>query len=249
MNIEKYKYIGNSKYKVKIEDNIYILYEDVILKNELLLKQKITKNELQNILIENRHFEGYYSAIKYIEKKLRTEKEIEHYLVKNDYNSKDIEKIINKLRKDNILNENNYAESYINDQINLKLVGPLKIKNDLIKLGISEDIIDEKLNCYTKELQEEKIKKYIEKKKKNNKNKSMYYLKNKIVLNLINRGFFKDDILSILNNYSFNDDSAYDKEYKKLHDKYSKKYSGRELDYIITQKLYQKGFKYRKIDY
>ena len=43
----------------------------------------------------------------------------------------------------------------------------------------------------------------------------------------------------------FDDDSFIaKKEYDKLYKKYSKKYSDKELDYVIRQKLYQKGFKY-----
>ena len=36
------------------------------------------------------------------------------------------------------------------------------------------------------------------------------------------------------------------KEYDKLYKKYSKKYKDKELDYIIKQKLYQKGLYYEE---
>ena len=46
-----------------------------------------------------------------------------------------------------------------------------------------------------------------------------------------------------LDDVSFNDSSLREKEYNKLYNKLSKKYSGRELEYRIKQGLYQKGFR------
>ena len=68
-------------------------------------------------------------------------------------------------------------------------------------------------------------------------------LKNKILVNLLNKGFYKDDILEVIDNIKVDDKKIYEKEYKKLYEKYSKKYSGKELEYKIKEKMYQKGFR------
>ena len=39
MKIEKYKYLGNGKYKINIDNNEYIIYEDIILKYSILGKE------------------------------------------------------------------------------------------------------------------------------------------------------------------------------------------------------------------
>ncbi len=243
MKIEKYKYLGNGRYKVFIDKNDYIIFEDIILKYKILGKDNITKEELSKYLKENTFYEGYYKATSYINIKLRTKKEIEQYLSKNDFDSKVITKIIDKLTKDGYLNENIYTEAYINDQINLKIIGPLKIENDLIKLGIDKNIINKHLNCYTKEMQYEKIRKVIDKEIRLNKNKSSEMLKNKILMGLINKGFYRNDIILILDEFEIDDKDIYEKEYQKLYNKLSKKYSGQVLEYKIKEKLYQKGFR------
>lgn len=243
MKIKSYKFLGNGKYKIKIEDKDYIIYEDIILKNKLLTKDELTEKELSNSLKDNLFYEAYYQSLRYIKTKLRTEKEIEIYLRKYNFSSEVIEKVTEKLKQEGYINQNIYAEAYINDQINLKIIGPLKIKKDLEKLGIEEKIINEKLKNYTKETQLEKINKLVEKEIKLNTNKSSYLLKNKILTNLLNKGFYKNDIMEVLDNIKIDDKSAYEKEYNKLYEKYSKKFSGKELDYKIKQKMYQKGFK------
>ena len=68
-------------------------------------------------------------------------------------------------------------------------------------------------------------------------------LKNKLLKSLIDKGFYKEDIMNCLDKYEFDDTDAYKQEYEKLYKKLSIKYSGQELEYKIKQKLYQKGFK------
>ena len=220
-----------------------LIIEDIIIKHKILTKEEITQKELDKYLKDNVIYEAYYKALEYIKIKLRTEKEIETYLKKYGFSNEVIEKVTDKLNKDGYLNQKVYAEAYINDQINLKTVGPLKIKQELEKLGIEESIINQKLENYSKEQQLEKIQKLVEKEINLNTNKSSYMLKNKILVNLLNKGFYKDDILEVLDNIKVDDKKIYEKEYKKLYEKYSKKYSGKELEYKIREKMYQKGFR------
>ena len=243
MKIDKYKYLKNSKYEVIINNEKYIIYEDIILKNELLIKKEISKRELDLLLEENNFYEAYYKSIKYINLKLRTKKEIEDYLKRNEFDKKTISSVITRLEEEKYLDDDIYSKAYIHDQIVLKLVGPNKIKKDLIKLKIKEDIIDKNIIIYTKDIELEKLEKLISKAINTNKNKSSYMLKNKILADMINRGFTKEYIEEILNNKNIDDADIYQKEYDKLYNKLSKKYQGKELEYKIKQKLYQKGFR------
>ena len=137
-----------------------------------------------------------------------------------------------------------YIKSYINDEINLKIIGPNKIIYDLKKLGFEEIDI---LNCFNtidNYVWLDKINKYISKKITTNHKLSALFLKQKIVEDLVAKGFNKDDISEVINNYDFYDNvDIYEKEYNKLKIKLSKKYSGEELGYRIKMGLMKKGFK------
>lgn len=242
MKIEKYKCLGKGKYKVIIDKESYIIYEDVILKHNILNKDNIDKKELNLCLKDNSFYEAYYKAISYINIKLRSSFEIKKYLV-NNYSPSLIDSVVLKLKEDGYLDEKMYTEAYINDQINLKIVGPIKIKSDLLKLGISDSVIDNCIGVYTKDMMFEKINKVIEKEKKINRNKSNLMIKNKILYNLKEKGFYSDDIKFCLHNFVFNDSDIYKKEYDKLYKRLSIKYSGSDLEYKIKEKLYQKGFR------
>ncbi len=240
MKIIKYIKVSKSKYKIILEDNETItLYEDVILKYELLLKKEIL--DLNSILEFNKKYELYDKVLSYINKKIRCEREIINYLKKYTTDDNLINEIISKLKSNNILNEENYITSFIHDKIYLSLDGPVKIKNDLLNLGFDEDMIIDNLKVFDQDLIEERINKYLNKQIKTNK-KSTYIFKNKMLLNLLNLGYSKEDITSCLDNLSLDDTSTYEKEKEKLYKKYEKKYSGYELDMIVKRKLYEKGY-------
>lgn len=242
MKIEKYKHLGNGKYKVFIDGDSHIIYEDIILKYSILGKSEISKDDLDIYLKDNKFYDAYYRSVSYINKKLRSKLEIKKYLSK-DFTKTVIDKVIKKLSEDGYLKEDVYASAYINDQINLKMVGPLKIEDDLLKLGISKHIIEDQIKVYTKDIECEKIRKMIKKDINLNKNRSAVMLKNKILISLINKGFIKNHIEECLEEFSFNDEEIYKKEYSKTYKKLSQKYNGKELEYKVKMKMYQKGFK------
>ena len=119
----------------------------------------------------------------------------------------------------NLINDLNFTKAYINDKINLSNIGIDKIKSELLNHNISSDIIDNELNKIDNNLIKEKLKKLIIKKTKNSKYTG-YKLKYKVVNELINLGYDKNQILEIYDTISVenteNIKTEYDKLYKKL---------------------------------
>lgn len=241
MKIIKYSKQKNGNYKVYLDDNTFIiLHEEVILKNELLLKKSI--DNIEELINQSKKYELLNICMKYISKKLRSVKEIKVFLQKEQVNDIDSEWIINELLQKNYLNDKIFSRSYINDRINLSNDGPKKIIMYLEKEDIAKDVYEEYLDLFTKDLIYEKINKYINKQIKTNK-KSKYILKNKIIFNLTNLGYEKGDIISCLELVDDIDDSDNKKmQYEKVYNKLKKKYSGQELERKVKEKLYQMGY-------
>lgn len=241
MKIEKFKKDKGNTYKIYFEDGTVIsLYDDVIVKYNLLVNKEMDKKKFDEIVKYNDFLDGYYKSIKYINKKLRTELEIEKYLKNLDISSSNIKKIIELLYKDGYLNKEMYVKAYINDQYNLTLNGPLKIKKDLVNLGYEEKELSEHLVKYDWNVRIEKI---IIKKVKLNHKLSNNALKTKILNDIIKLGYPKEDIVFYLEKLEFgNDEENLKKELYKIMSKYSKKYNGNELEYRIINYLYKKGY-------
>ena len=247
MKIEKYIKLKDNRYEVLIDDIKVKLYDDVIVKYELLRKKEIDDKLFDEITKYNDKLDAYYKSLKYITKKLRTEKEIEEYL-KKDYTKRTINETIERLKDNGYLNKELYLKSYLNDQINLGNAGPNKIKNNLIKLGFTEEEILDILDEISPDIWFDKIRKNIKKMIVSNKSLSTSKLKEKILYNLSMLGFYKWMIEEIIDESEFkNTDEILKKEYEKAKLKLSKKYEGYELETKVLAKLVAKGFYYEDV--
>ena len=245
MKIIRYEKKKNGMYQIFFEDNYDVdIHEEIILKNQLLFKKNISKDILDKMLLENEKYIAYDVAVKYISTKLRTKKEVFSYLLKKNISENSISEVITLLENNKILNDDIYANAYINDKILLSNDGPHKIRNSLIELGINEKSINSSLLAFDDDLQKDKINKIIDKEIKINRNKSNSTLKNKILQRLYTLGYDKNIAIELLNNKNFNSDNDLAKiQYKKIYDKLSKKYSGKDLEIKVKQKMYSLGFR------
>lgn len=240
MKIIKFKKLSGNKYELLLDNNEKVkIYEDVILKENLLWKKEI--EDIDDLQAKNKKHEIEEVALKRLSHHVESIKGMEEFLLKKNYDKDDISKVIEKLVSKGYLNDNYFAKCYINNQINLSNDGPLKIKKYLESHNIETSIYSELLDQYNN-IWQERINKIIEKQLKIN-NKSSHYFKNKMLVNLVNLGYEKEMINDSLCNVTIsNQDELRKKEEEKLRIKLSRKYTGNELERKIKEKLYQKGF-------
>lgn len=240
MKISKYKKLKNNIYEVTLENDEKIkLYEDVILKEGLLLSHEIT--DIKRIIEINNKYDSYNIALKYLNHHVMSIKGMYNYLTKKGFNEIDTKEVIDKLIEKKYLDDAYYAKCYITDHVNLSLDGPYKIIKHLEDNDISKNIYVEYLSKYN-DIWKERIDKYINKQLKVNK-KSTYFFKNKMLVNLVNLGYEKEMINDSLNHIKIDNlDELKNIEKEKLRKKLSRKYTGDELERKIKEKLFQKGF-------
>jgi len=203
MKIIKYEKKGNNTYKIYLENNQTItVYEDVILKNNLLYKKEIDTELLEKISNDNLYEEIYNKCVKYISVRIRSIYEIKEYLRKKEIDSSLIEITIEKLLKNNLLNDEIFAKAFINDKLNFTTMGPYRIEQELKKHKIDQNIISKYLYNIDEEIIDNKINKQIIKLMKSNKKKQN--VRNKIYMNLLSLGYSNEMILRNINNYNFN---------------------------------------------
>lgn len=243
MQIKNIKKKG-SEYLIVLDNEILKVNEEVLINNNILYNKKLSNKDIKKIKEETLYYENYSKALKMINRKMRSEKEIRQSL--KDVSKKDIDKIIDKLKEINLLNDEVYAESYVNDKVNLSLDGPYKIKKELELNDIESEYINKALEKFTQDLIDEKLKKLINKKIKVNKDTD-YIFKQKISLYLSNLGYSKEDINSHLENVKI-DNGNLEKEMEKIYTKFKTKYEGYVLKNKLRQKLYSKGFTSEEIN-
>ena len=204
MKIEKYQKIGKDKYRIFLDNGTIIdIYEDVIVKNNLLYKKEISVDLLNKLEEDNEVQNIYNMAIKYISLRLRSSYEVYSYLKKKDFNENTIEEILEKLIKNNYLNDDIFTKAFIKDKLNFTNMGKYKLINELKLLKVDNEIINNHIEEIEEEIWNERINilinKYLKRTKKNTGN----MLKNKIYIYLVNLGYDKSLVINNLNNYNF----------------------------------------------
>lgn len=241
MKITKFKKVGRNKYKVFFNNTDLTLYEDIILKYDLLIKSDIDTDLLDKIILENRDYEVYDLALSYIEVKMRNRRELYKYLINKGFDESIVNKTIKKIEELGLLDKKSYITAFINDKVNLSNDGPYKIKNTLLDLDFDEKDIDDYLYTIDREVWSNKLDKLINKKKSLMKNKSYFMFINKIKNDLFNLGYDKDMIDEKLSKIEY-ENGAIDKDYQKCY----KKFNG-DKNKIINS-LLRKGYSYEEIN-
>ena len=164
LKIIKYKKATNGRYKVYLDnDQVLFLYEDVILKYNLLLKKEITEKELIDIDLCNQEWDVYYVGLKSIKNRFRSEYELRQLLLRKEYPADLVDKACSLLLNQKYLDDRSYTKSYINNMILTSNKGPYKIEKELLEKKINSSIIQEEISLYEDDVQIEKINKLIEK--------------------------------------------------------------------------------------
>ena len=215
------------------------------MKYELLLKKEIFESDILEIEKFNQECDVYYVALESIKHRFKSVFDIKEFLVKKEYPIEMIDRAVGKLIQQGYLNDRSFAKSYINNQIITTNKGPYKIRRELNEHKVDFDIIDQELMVFDVDMQLEKIKKVATRLYNSNRNKGGAVLKKKMGNDLINLGYENQIILKVIDDFDFsNNKDIASKEYEKLYRRLSRKYEGKELEYKIKEKLYQKGLYY-----
>src|SRR5690606_16899432 len=112
-----------------------------------------------------------------------------------------IEKIIERLIDQKLLDDHEFAEMFIRTRINTSTKGPKMIEQELLQKGVSPVIITEKIRMYTAEMQFDKIYKFMEKKLNQSSRHSFRQRMEQIKLKLLQKGFSRGIIEEVADEF------------------------------------------------
>lgn len=179
---------------------------ELMYKEGLKVNQEVDINILKALAKKESYIRCKESALRIIERNYKTEKEVRDKLKLKGYEEDDIDSSIEFLKNYNFLNDYNYTKAFIKDKINIQ--GSQKIKYNLIKKGISKEIVQEQLSSINKD--DEKITALnLAKKKLNIIKKSEndeYKISGKLYRFLISKGYGYDVVKEVVKEVMLLDD-------------------------------------------
>ena len=200
MKIDKYERYGQGKDRIYFDNGEVIeTFDDVILKNNLLLKGEISFGEYQKIFNDSRLMEYYNACIKYISIRVRSIKEIRDYLLRKNVLDEDIDCIVSRLVNEKLLDDEYFTECFIKDKLNFTVMGEYKIINELKVRGISGDIIEKYGYLFDSDVIISRIEKLVDKQMERYSSLDRYKLRDKIYRYLLSQGYSSDSVVKVLN--------------------------------------------------
>jgi len=166
-------------------------------------KKKVKKNNLEEILLEVKD-----KILNFLSIKPRTEKEIDgrldYYLRKyQDLDENQVEDIkyelFDILTKSRLIDDKKYAAAFVKEKIDSpKTISKLKVKQFLLKKGVSENNIEDALMLFSDELEEENMKKDAEKKLSLLRESNFTKKKSKLISFLASKGYPYQKIYAVV---------------------------------------------------
>jgi regulatory protein len=135
------------------EEYAFSVDADTLVKFNLKKGLSFEPYEIEEILNADQLRKAYLSSIVYLSRMMRTKKEVEQYLTKQEHSIETIQTTIIRLEEEGYINEEKYADSYVRTTINTTLKGPAIIRNELLAKGIQNKVIENSLTQFSNEKQ------------------------------------------------------------------------------------------------
>jgi regulatory protein len=227
--------------------------EAVLVEYRLRKGLKLNDAMISTLIQKDTLHKSYTLAITFLSYRMRTKKEIYDYLVKKEVEEEHIPQIIDKLTKEKLIDDQQFADMFVSSRINTAAKGPLLIKKELIDKGVSESIANKAIQGFSYEDQYEKAAKWVEKKLSQSKKDSFRQRVDKLKANLMQKGFTQDVVKDVFMNIQEEKDDQTEWENavyqgEKLLRKHGQKLEGFELRHKIKEGLYRKGFSLEVIE-
>ena len=165
---------------------------ETIVKNQLKVGTIIDEQKLINIQAESEKQTALSKVLKLISTRYKTQKEVENYLYQKGYLPQVVYFVIEKLNEYHYIDDERYTDSFIASH---KSFGKLKLKQQLLQKGISQSIINDKLENEDFD-QTDEIVRLAEKYMKNKEDTKENYIK--LFKYLMSKGFEYETIKNAL---------------------------------------------------
>lgn len=234
------------------EEYAFSVDEDVLIKYNLKKGMELDDFSVSEMFFQDDIRKAYNTAINYLSHRMRSEYEVREHLKKKEISDAVIKEAIHKLYEFKFLDDEEFANAFVQTQLNTTDKGAEVIKLELKEKGIAPDLITKVIEEISFDEQLEKAIKLSEKYALKNKKDSSRILKQKIEQMLKRKGYSFSIIRAALDETDVEKESDAEMDAlriqgDKLHNKYSK-LPEREYRQKLKMALYRKGFPMDLID-
>ena len=199
---------GQGNYKITLchtttgDIEEWLVHEETVLDYRLVVGKQLDQSTFRALKSAKDGGMAYGYAVGILKKRMYTEKEMRQKLVFKKVAQPMIDEVITKLLDLELLNDERYAQTYIESQIGLGKKSQQRIIADLRTKGVAISIIDDQKHLFDKQAEQKLMQHEIEKAyyRYLHKGLSDFEIKNKVMGALGRKGF---DFYEAKRQYSF----------------------------------------------
>jgi regulatory protein len=168
-----------------------ILAYELFLKNGFRRNDEISESRFLFIEKEQQKYLIKHAAFKYLSRRIHSARELKTKLLQKKFKQEIIDDVLSDLIKNNYLNDEEFARQFIEEKQRYKAWGRNKIKAELIKRGIKQDIIKQYVEEGVNEEDKLAIEKAAQKKvyQLKARNISGKKMKERLISHLLSKGY------------------------------------------------------------
>jgi len=234
------------RYNVYLDDKYaFPVAENTLIEFRLMNGTELTDEQVKEIQDRENVNKAYGDAVNYLSYQLRTEKEIKEYLYKKEYHRDAVDLTLQRLRDLNYLDDESYAQSFINTQLRMSANGPKIIEQKMVQKGVPNNIIQDKLAEIDQDILLENAIDFAKKQVRKQKRASFQQMLTKLRQSLYQKGFNKEIIEETIESLDLEPDEEDELDkLKVLVNKVKHRYDkpAKLINYLMT-----KGYHYDEI--
>lgn len=184
--------------------------KELIFKRGLVKGMKIDTDLLLEIAEEDTFIRARETALRSLERTMKTEEEIQKKLLEKEFDDDTIARVISLLKEYNLLNDARYAELYLKEKLRSR--GQKKAKFELLHKGVDKEVLNEALDSLKDSSLEEETCFKLAKKKYDQlckREQDPFKLKSKLYTFLAGKGYEYELISSTLRKILADSDEEY----------------------------------------
>lgn len=240
------------RYSLYVDEAFWLgINERVLLKFALFKGQSLDQALMDQITAYEVESKLYQKALNYLSFRMRSKQEMTTYLKKQakvlDLPHQACDHLVTQLESEGLLNDQVFAQMYLDDAQHLNAKGPKLIEQDLRQKGVQAEIINHVLENYSEDQALANAHTLLDKYLRTKSKLSLQAAKDKAYQHLYQKGFTRDTIKKLLAEFDFqayleDQDKVLAHQANKLLAKYQKKAQGYDLKQKLYLALRRKGF-------
>ena len=205
MTVTEIRPVTKQKYQIEVEGHSpFVLYKGEVFRYHIEKDREISPEIYREIIEEVLTKRAKLRALHLLEQGDRTTKDLEEKLLKNGYPPEAAEAALAYVESFHYIDDKRYALSYIQNQSGRK--GRARIQMELRRKGVPQEYIDQAFQEMEEETDTEAVIRELVQKKRRGQGPMDEKEKQRLYGFLLRRGFSTSDILSVLREFSEDDE-------------------------------------------